>query len=154
MQYTVSDSTGLTSNIATLTITYEEPATLAGTVWLDSDRDGQIGVDEERKPGWILRIVDDAGVVVATTTTDANGDYLVTGLIPGFYTVEFYNQNDVFIDSLRTDTPLLSGEIVNLPLPVDPSGVVYDSISRLPVEGVTLNLLNSCLLYTSDAADE
>jgi len=143
VQYTVSDSTGLTSNIATLTITYEEPATLAGTVWLDSDRDGQIGVDEERKPGWILRIVDDAGVIVATTTTDANGDYLVTGLIPGFYTVEFYNQNDVFVDSLRTDTPLLSGEIVNLPLPVDPSGVVYDSITRLPVEGVTLNLLNS-----------
>ena len=151
VQYTISDSTGLTSNTATLTVTYEEPATLAGTVWLDSDRDGQIGIDEERKPGWILRIVNDAGVVVATTTTDANGDYLVTGLIPGVYTVQFFNQNDVFIDSLSTVSPLLAGQTVNLPLPVDPSGVVYDSISRVPVAGVTLNLLNSSGVVIDEA---
>ncbi len=143
VQYTVSDTTGLVSNVATLTVTYEEPATLAGTVWLDADRDGLIGVDEERKPGWILRVVNDAGVVVASTTTDANGDYLINGLIPGVYTVEFYNENDVFMDSQSTGSPLLAGQTLNLPLPVDPSGVVYDSLTRLPVEGVTLNLLNS-----------
>ena len=111
----------------------------------------RIGIDEERKPGWILRIVNDAGVVVATTTTDANGDYLVTGLIPGVYTVQFFNQNDVFIDSLSTVSPLLAGQTVNLPLPVDPSGVVYDSISRVPVAGVTLNLLNSSGVVIDEA---
>ena len=89
--------------------------------------------------------------MVATTTTDANGDYLVTGLIPGVYTVQFFNQNDVFIDSLSTVSPLLAGQTVNLPLPVDPSGVVYDSISRVPVAGVTLNLLNSSGVVIDEA---
>ena len=143
VQYTISDTTGLQSNSATLTITYEEPASLAGTVWLDTDRDGQIGVDEDRKAGWTLVILDTDGNEVATTVTDENGEYLVAGLIPAAYTVQFFNENGVFMDSQETDGPLVAGQTANLPLPVDPSGVVYDSITRLPVAEVMLNLLNS-----------
>lgn len=143
VQYTVSDTTGLQSNVATLTITYEEPASLAGTVWLDADRDGEIGPDEERKAGWTLVILDTDGNEVASTVTDENGEYLITGLIPAAYTVQFFNENGVFMDSQDTDGPLLSGQTANLPLPVDPSGIVYDSITRLPVAQVMLNLLNS-----------
>jgi len=142
VQYTVTDTTALTSNIALLTITYEDPAALAGTVWLDADRDGLIGDDEQRKAGWTLNVVNDQGVVVASVITDENGEYLVNGLIPGSYTVEFFNENGVFMDSQETDGPLLAGETADLPLPVDPSGVVYDSITRLPVAAVMLNLLN------------
>jgi len=111
-------------------------------VWLDADRDGLIGDDEQRKAGWTLDIINDQGVVVASVITDENGEYLVTGLIPGSYTVEFFNENGVFMDSQETDGPLLAGETADLPLPVDPSGVVYDSITRLPVAAVMLNLLN------------
>ncbi len=143
VEYVVSDSTGIESNRATITITFEEPARLAGTVWLDSDRDGQVGVDEARKPGWMLQLLDANGQVVATTVTDADGNYLFEGLVPGEYTVEFFNENGVYMDSAQTFGPLLSGQTILLPLPVDPSGVVYDSISRVPVEGVRLNLVNA-----------
>lgn len=143
VEYIVSDSTGIESNRATITITFEQPARLAGTVWLDADRDGEIGADEDRKPNWTLRLLDDVGNEVATTITDALGNYLFEGLVPGEYTVEFYNESGVYMDSAQTLGPLVSGQTILLPLPVDPSGVVYDSIDRVPVEGVTLNLVNS-----------
>jgi len=149
--YTVTDTTGLASNPSTVTIDYEEPATLTGTVWLDSDRDGQIDANEALKPGWTLEILDDQGNVVATVVTDANGEYSVAGLIPGQYTVKFYNEAGVFIADSQTNGPLLSGDTQDLPLPVDPSGVIYDSASREPVEGVTLQLINSAGVPVDEA---
>ncbi len=142
VQYTVSDTTGLESNIASVIVSYEEPAALEGIVWLDADRDGQVGADEERKAGWTLKVYDDNGTLVATTMTDADGYYLVEGLIPGVFTVEFFNENGVFMDIQTTDGIVSAGEMVNLPLPVDPGGVVYDSITREAVAGVTLNMVN------------
>jgi len=143
IQYTVTDTTGLVSNPSTVTIDYEEPASLTGTVWLDSDRDGQIDSNEAVKPGWTLEILDDQGNVVATAVTDANGEYSITGLIPGEYTVRFFNEDGVYISESTTNGPLMAGDTQNLPLPVDPSGVVYDSLTREPLEGVVLQLLNS-----------
>lgn len=156
VEYLVSDSTGLESNRATITITFEQPARLAGTVWLDADRDGEIDSNEERKSGWQLKLLDANGNVVATTTTDAEGNYVFEGLVPAEYTVEFYNQNGVFMDSAQTNGTLIAGETIVLPLPVDPSGVVYDSIARVPVEGVTLNLVNAAgvLVDTSCLREE
>ncbi len=142
INYTVFDTTGLESNPATVTVTFEEPAALEGIVWLDSDRDGLVGADEERKAGWTLKIYDDTGSLVATVVTDAEGYYLVEGLIPGAFTVEFFNENGVFMDKQSTDGVVAAGQVVNLPLPVDPGGVVYDSVTRIPVAGVTLNMVN------------
>jgi len=47
------------------------------------------------------------------------------------------------MDSQATNGVVLAGQTVNLPLPVDPGGVVYDSVSREPVAGVTLQMINS-----------
>lgn len=142
VNYSVTDTTGLVSNVATVTVTYEEPAALEGIIWLDSNRDGVVGADEQRKVGWILKIYDFNGNLVATTQTDADGYYKVEGLVPGAFTVEFFNSSGVFMDSQDTGGVVSAGQIVNLPLPVDPGGVVYDSVSREPVAGVTLNMLN------------
>jgi len=143
IDYTIKDTSGLQSNVAKITIDYEEPAAITGTVWLDSDKDNTIDFNEDRKAGWTLKLRDANGNVVATTVTDAQGNYSIEGLIPAEYTVDFFNTNGVLISSQNTDGPLISGETANLPLPIDPSGVVYDSTSRIPVEGVTLQLLNS-----------
>ncbi len=143
VKYTVKDSTGLESNVATVTVDYEELAAIEGTVWLDRDKDNEIDPGENRKAGWILKIKDKNGHVVATTVTDAQGNYSVTGLIPDSYTVEFFNPNGTLITSKSTDGPLTSGETMNLPLPVDPSGVVYGSTTREVLGGVTLQLVNA-----------
>lgn len=142
VMYSVKDTTDLESNLALVTVTYEEPAALEGIVWLDSDRDGLVGPSEELKANWTLRVFDAQDNLVATTTTDENGFYRVDGLVPGAYRVDFFNEADVFMDSQSTDGPIAAGTVVNLPLPVDPGGVVYDSVSRVAVAGVTLNLLN------------
>jgi len=131
VEYIVSDTTGIESNRATITVTFEQPAKLAGTVWLDADRDGEISIDEDRKADWTLNLLDSTGAVVATTITDSDGNYLFEGLVPAQYTVEFFNPNGVFIDSVQTPGPLVAGETIVLPLPVDPSGVVYDSIAHI-----------------------
>jgi uncharacterized repeat protein (TIGR01451 family) len=143
IQYTVKDTTGLESNRASVTITFEEPVTLQGIVWVDSDRDGLVGANEERKSGWTLRVYNDANVLVATAITDADGEYFIDDLIPGAFTLELYNENNVFMDSQETDGIVLAGMNVNLALAVEPGGVVYDSISREPIAGVTLNIVNT-----------
>ncbi len=143
VEYTVFDSTNAESNRATVTITYESPASITGTAWLDHNKDGQVNSDETRKTDWTLNLLDSDGRVVAITTTDENGEYEFLDLIPGEYTIEFYNVNGVFMDSVQTTGPVVAGQTVLLPLPVDPSGVVYDSIERSAVEGVTLHLVNA-----------
>ena len=143
VEYFLTDTTSIESNIATITITFEAPASIAGTVWLDADRDGEIDDDEDRKASWTLELLDTDGDLVATTTTDTDGNYLFEGLVPSSYVVEFFNESGVFIGSKQTLEPLVSGQTVLLPLPVDPGGVVYDSIARVPVGGVMLNLVNA-----------
>ena len=143
VSYTVKDTQGLESNVAKVSIDYEEPAAVTGVVWLDRDKDNTVDPDEDRKAGWTLKLKDADGNVIATTVTDSQGNYAFTGLIPAEYTIDFYNTNGVLIASQNTDGPLVSGQTIDLPLPVDPSGVVYDSTSRLVVEGVTLQLINS-----------
>ncbi|MEB8434566.1 Ig-like domain-containing protein, partial [Cocleimonas sp. KMM 6892] len=143
VDYTVKDTTGLESNVATVTVDYEEPAAITGTVWLDRDKDNVIDSNEDRKAGWTLKIKDKDGNIVATTVTDSQGNYSVTGLVPAEYTVEFFNTKGTLIATQTTGGPLVAGQTVNLPLPVDPSGVIYDSTTRELIAGVTLQLVNS-----------
>ena len=70
-------------------------AGLGNFVFLDEDNDGIQDPDEPGVPGIIVTVIDTAtGEVVATTTTDENGAYEVTGLVPGAYTVNFEDPED------------------------------------------------------------
>ena len=62
------------------------PATIGDRVWDDANGNGT----DEGEPGVphaTVILTDANGVEVARTTTDANGNYHVTGLVPGTYTV-------------------------------------------------------------------
>ncbi|TXI31087.1 MAG: IPTL-CTERM sorting domain-containing protein [Ottowia sp.] len=61
-------------------------ASIAGTVYHDRNDNGIIDPGEEGIAGVTIELLQ-SGVVVATTTTDANGHYSFTGLMPGTYTV-------------------------------------------------------------------
>ncbi len=147
VKYTVKDETGLESNQATVTIDYEAPAILVGTVWLDRDKDGLIDPEEQRMANWTLVIRDTNGDVVREVVTNEQGEYAVDDLIPAEYTVEFYNENDTLIATQKTNGPLSpsspGSQPADLSLPIDPSGVIYNSVTRLPISGVTLQLLNA-----------
>ena len=63
------------------------PATIGDRVWNDEDGNG-VDNGEPGVPGVTVILTDASGVEVARTTTDANGNYRFTGLIPGTYTVD------------------------------------------------------------------
>ncbi|WP_201397133.1 IPTL-CTERM sorting domain-containing protein [Alicycliphilus denitrificans] len=74
---------------AALTVTSTAPgsiASIAGTVYHDRNDNGVINSGEEGIAGVEIRLLQ-GGSIVATTTTDANGHYSFTNLVPGTYTV-------------------------------------------------------------------
>ncbi|WP_048671185.1 SdrD B-like domain-containing protein [Xylanimonas cellulosilytica] len=63
------------------------PATVGDRVWNDADGNGADN-GEPGVPGVTVILKDANGVEVGRTTTDANGNYRFTGLVPGTYTVD------------------------------------------------------------------
>ena len=63
------------------------PATIGDRVWNDADGNGADN-GEPGVPNVTVILKDANGVEVARTTTDANGNYRFTGLVPGTYTVD------------------------------------------------------------------
>ncbi|TDL94159.1 YSIRK-type signal peptide-containing protein [Macrococcus brunensis] len=65
---------------------------LGDYVWVDTDKDGIQDADEAGNPdvaGITVNLLDDTGIKLATTTTDANGYYEFTNLLSDYYKVEF-----------------------------------------------------------------
>jgi uncharacterized repeat protein (TIGR01451 family) len=69
--------------------TQQIPANVGNYVWIDTNRNGQQDEVGTGVPGVVVRLVDINGNVVATTTTNAQGQYLFTNVAPGTYTVNF-----------------------------------------------------------------
>ena len=63
------------------------PASLCGNVTYDANRNRVRDPSESPIPGVLITLRDSNGAVVATTTTDANGDYCFRNLLPGTYAV-------------------------------------------------------------------
>ncbi|MCP5240234.1 MAG: carboxypeptidase regulatory-like domain-containing protein [Zoogloeaceae bacterium] len=68
---------------------FYEKAEIGDRVWLDANKNGIQDAGEAGVSGVTARLVDADGNVVATATTDANGNYLFDGLTPGQYRVDF-----------------------------------------------------------------
>jgi uncharacterized repeat protein (TIGR01451 family) len=148
------------------------PAQVSGKVWLDADhqRDDDDGACPALPnsatticEGWTVQIIQRASptatvfTLIDQTTTDANGNYSFSGIPAGSYEIRFLhpNTNQVFgrpvsgapgVDlSYGTiyNLTLASGDnVLNQSLPLDPSGVVYDSVRREPIAGATVTLLS------------
>ncbi|HSN76964.1 MAG TPA: SdrD B-like domain-containing protein [Anaerolineae bacterium] len=72
------------------------PNTISGTIWNDTDADGTLdGPEAGRYEGVTVVLRDADGNVVATTTTDANGEYEFIGLPDGSYTVDVTDDANV-----------------------------------------------------------
>ena len=66
------------------------PAPLSGVVWIDSNRNGVLDAGEAAGAGVVVTLGGTTGtgdVIGGSTTTDASGNYVFGGLLPGTYTV-------------------------------------------------------------------
>jgi uncharacterized repeat protein (TIGR01451 family) len=138
-------------------------AALSGQVWHDASLETVYDADSEQgQQGWLAELyLDDQ--LVTTVTTDENGLYQFTGLLPtastnGLYEIRFFAADaGVNTPSLGyTDSPFTDGpqqiteisvvegsNLQNLNLPLWPNGILYDSVARRPIAGVTLTMRNA-----------
>ncbi len=69
---------------------------LGDTIWFDADNSGTLDAGEQTAPaGVVVELLDESGVLIASTTTDADGTYEFTGLAEGEYSVRLPATNFV-----------------------------------------------------------
>ncbi|TVS14727.1 MAG: DUF11 domain-containing protein, partial [Gammaproteobacteria bacterium] len=111
---------------------------ISGTVFLDVSGTGELDSTSRLLEGYPIELLDGTGNVIATTTTDSDGFYSFPDLLPGSdYEVVFRTPRGAVLD--RQAVPVGGGQqVINVNKPIDPSGVIYDSITRAPVADVVI----------------
>lgn len=78
--------------------------TITDSVWLDVDADGVFDATENGIMDVTVNLLDDAGNIIASTDTDANGDFSFNGVSPGDYTLSISDNNGELIGLSGTTT--------------------------------------------------
>ena len=135
---------------------------LNGYLWHDADYDNILDTAETVLEGWSVELRRN-DQLIHTATTDAAGAYQIAGLVPNYLTQDRYDLTFVapgagvttaalgmadseFTNYLQRiyDIEVRSGSnLQNLNLPIDPNGVVYDALARLPLAGARLQLVST-----------
>ena len=111
--------------------------TLGDYVWFDQNGDGIQTAGEPVLPGVMVTLYNNAGTAIAYTTTDANGQYMFTGLADGTYSVGFSNYPagfDITLPSVSndltgSDANMVSGKTVTVTLNYAAGGTNRDNRS-------------------------
>ncbi len=74
---------------------YQGANRVAGTLWVDTNADGVLNGEAGRFAGVTVALYDAVGNIVATTTTDANGNYSFAYLPNGTYRVDVTDRANV-----------------------------------------------------------
>ena len=88
---------------------YVKKHAISGTVYLDQNRDKTKNTGDIAQSGVTVKLVDPSGAVVATTTTDADGNYSFTGLNDGTYTVQV-DKTGPLASTEQTEDPSGNGD--------------------------------------------
>ncbi|MFA6902921.1 MAG: isopeptide-forming domain-containing fimbrial protein [Gallionellaceae bacterium] len=137
-------------------------AILNGRIWHDANFDNVADATELNLAGWSVGVYRN-NVLLGTATTDTNGLYSVGGLSPTTsladqYALKFSAPGAVATTAKlgRADSAYTNGmqeiaginalsgsNIQNLNLPIDPNGVVYNSLLRTPATGAVLTMVQA-----------
>ena len=147
----------------------QQPANLMGRVWRDVDHNRRYTPDEApyALPGWQVEVcatgatVCDASTRVGYALTTADGSYTIKDLPAGSYKAQFRDPNNNIINGTPVNgdggvaqpgstvdpnkrylfVTLNPGDnLAQQSLPLDPSGVVYDSVTRKALAGARVVL--------------
>jgi uncharacterized repeat protein (TIGR01451 family) len=137
-------------------------AVLNGSAWHDADFDDVRESGERALDGWTVELYGD-GHLLHSALTDAAGAYRIIGVVPNDVSGSAYELRfrapgagpntamlglavSPFTNGLQRISEIIvppEANLQGLNLPIDPNGVIYDSISRMPIAGATLTLLNA-----------
>lgn len=153
-----------------------QPASLTGVVWRDSNHDRVRAPDEPVLAGWTAELLGCPNgasgcaqselVVLDSRLTAGDGSYRFDDLVPGNYQVRFRSPGGQVIGGVWPTDPVQNAAggpnptlpnadsrafipvtiaapgvaVVNQDLPIDPTGVVYDSLSAQAVPGARVTL--------------
>jgi uncharacterized repeat protein (TIGR01451 family) len=137
-------------------------AQLNGSVWHDADFDNVRDAGERRLAGWTVELYQ-AGLLRFSGVTNANGDYSIINVTPndvlgapyqiifrapgaGANTALLGLCDSPFTNSMQQIDGIVVGngaDVQGLNLPIDPNGVVYNSMARVPIAGASLTLLGA-----------
>ena len=117
------------------------PGSISGRVYADSNMNCAYEVSEPLLEGVTIHLLDASGAIIATTQTDANGEYSFTGLAPGVYSV--YEEQPAGYDDGCDHVGSVGGEllapdsIIKIALPSGVDAVRYDfsEVERMELEG-------------------
>ncbi len=109
---------------------------ILGTVWLDDDHDNQLAANEQLCANWIVEIYQ-GNNLIASTMTNSAGLYRFRGLLPGNgYKLYYRNSTTQVASGIVQGLTLLSGTLdTRQNYPYEPTGIVYDAVTRQPVSG-------------------
>jgi uncharacterized repeat protein (TIGR01451 family)/fimbrial isopeptide formation D2 family protein len=134
-------------------------ASLNGHVWHDGNLNKTADGSETRLADWVVEVFRD-GRSLGSVLTDGEGQFRVTGLAPNDLSGEGYElrfrapgaasttaalgwSDSGFTNGLQHIKDIIAGSgsnLLDLNLPLQPNGVVYDAVTRAPAAGVTLTL--------------
>ncbi|MEO1202405.1 MAG: hypothetical protein AAFX10_06845, partial [Pseudomonadota bacterium] len=135
---------------------------VSGTVFHDADFDNTPDTAERLLEGWSVTL-NRNDEPLRTVETDTDGFFTIQGIPPNYLLADEYwlsyaapgagtrtalmGQTDSdFTDGLQRidDIVVTSGSnLRDLNLPIDPNGVVYDSVARLPLAGAILSMIDA-----------
>ncbi len=135
---------------------------LNGTAWHDANFNNVLDAGERLLEGWAVELYRD-DLLVQSAVTDAAGVYQIGGIAPNYATAMRYELRFVapgagpntaklgladspFANDLQriSDIVIRSGDnLQNINLPIDPNGVVYNTMTRTPIAGATLRMLQA-----------
>jgi len=115
-------------------------AAIGDRVWLDNNGNGIQDAGESGMAGVTVDLYSAAGVSLGTTTTDANGNYLFSNLVPGSYYITFTPPSGYSItlqdqgahNTLDSDADRTSGETVITELVSNETDLTWDAGLYLP----------------------
>ncbi|MEW4224362.1 carboxypeptidase regulatory-like domain-containing protein [Rossellomorea marisflavi] len=148
-----SEGATITSGATTVVnfILAANPGSLAGTITNAQTGTPIPGANVQ------VRILDAGGSIIATVSSDTNGQYSVANLAPGFYTVVAsapnFQTNSGTVQVLSNQRAI--GDVALVPNPGSIFGTITSSIGSTPIAGATVSIINSSgLLVTSVLTDQ
>lgn len=76
-------------------------ATIKGTVFLNTGYSGIMQSKDKKASGIKVELRDESGAVLQSTTTNSNGNYTLTGIMPGEYTLRFLRKENYAFTRFR-----------------------------------------------------